>query len=268
VASLQEDASKAKSGAGNYSAPNGFTAGYDGSTLWVAGGTSNILIKMNLVTLPTGVIENEKQMIFGFKVPAGNAAPYVRGTDFKNLPEGGKLEAADNKPGWYIPLRPGGTEGDMDSDDEYVSTKPAAVEATMYVATFQRRKKIDKEETNPCALTRLVRGNSRIFAIDIRTGGSAGFKDENGNAVAYIELEDIKITDIAVTQTGANDGDSSLVITYDLLSDENNLNSGTVVNNGIQEIEGVQALKLNIKGGTGNSELEPGSSVINYWLAR
>jgi Tfp pilus tip-associated adhesin PilY1 len=271
LASLQANSTAASSASDNYAMPYGFAASYDGVTLlWVGGGTSNVITKRNLaVSGDKGVIENKEQMIFSFKLPDGDVKPYVRGEDFTEVAASSNETIGAGKNGWYIPLRKE-TDG-QNVFDEYVSAKPTSMGSTMYIATFQQ-KKLDLDNLSPCFLTRNVAGDSRLYALDMRTGGAAAFKDEDGNLVKYITMEDIKITDTTVKQDV--DGNYILELVYDALSENGDFSE--LANNGGEKTQGtddratIQAYGKGKGGGggTGIDALEGGGSAINYWLAR
>ncbi|MDR1916357.1 MAG: hypothetical protein LBQ58_07275, partial [Synergistaceae bacterium] len=262
AASLQKDSNAAKTGTDNYAIPYGVGVTYDNNSLWVGGGTSDVMTKrVPGSDAPDGIIRNKSQMIFGFKAPEGNDVPHVRGVNFKEITSAdGTLENEDialGKKGWYMPLEP----GDAHKFDEYVSTKPVVFGKTMYIATFTQTGKIDIENYNPCSFERNVSGYSRLYALDLTSGaGRLGGQK-------YVDLEGLKITSIGINSLGGKPG---ITIIFDLLSDESENSLKTLSDLGFSDIllggSGGAAKGPDLTGGSVN--LKDNENMVNYWIAK
>jgi hypothetical protein len=266
LASLQKDSNTARTGTGNYALPYGFGVTYDKQSLWVGGGTSDVMTKR----VPgsdaiDGVIKNESQMIFGFKVPEeDNAAPYVRGVDFKMITSAdgtlGKEDIATlGKKGWYIPLE----SGDAHKFDEYVSTKPVVIGTTMYISTFTQTGKIDIENRNPCSFERNVSGYGRLYVLDLTSG--AGLLDDGQKCV---DLDGFKITSIGMNSFG---GKRSPVIRGDKLYDNDDIEKifrGAGFKKVETNNENENAYGGPESGSGGGVNLKNNENVVDYWIAK
>ncbi|MDR1020630.1 MAG: hypothetical protein LBL73_07725, partial [Synergistaceae bacterium] len=196
IASASEnDPAKVK----HYSTPRGFCAGIENGKVWLGGGTANAAVKKS-GKAPDGELKNDFQMIFGFCVPDADGTMIVR-DDLKELDDTADttLAPGDLQPGWYIRLRPGG----QNTGEEYVTAKPVLVCGIMYIPTFRQTQRINTEKAaDPCGVTRKVSGESRLYAVGIKTGGPAHWTDPaTHESVKYITITDAKITEQWVRET-------------------------------------------------------------------
>jgi outer membrane protein assembly factor BamB len=265
VATLQENiASASDSDPGNvrhYSTPYGLCVGLENGKIWLGGGTSNVMVKKSQ-SAASGELENDFQMVFGFRVPEAGAAILARG-DLKALDDTAdtKLEPGDSRPGWYIKLRPGG----QGTGEEYVSAKPLLVGGRMYVATFRETKRVDTgKAASLCGATRSVSGEGRLYAVDIKTGEAARWTGDMLDPVKYIAFNDAKIVDLGLMQTN----DAYFVTTaVDILSDSSDFEA--VVNaqqDSKQRDENSSENKEGKAGGRGG--IPSKKTIILYWLEK
>jgi Tfp pilus tip-associated adhesin PilY1 len=266
IASLQKTLIDAKESSADYAIPYGLAAYIASSNqkIWLGGGTSNVLTKRTLGTLPTGLIENAEQLIFGFMAPENNDTTYIRGEHFEPLdPESaastiGKDGDSTNDAGWYFTLKPGvaGYAG------EYVSSKPVLVDGTLYIATF-RQQEIDPEKVDPCGFSRNVSGVSRLYALNILNGGAAQWY---GKKSKYLEFEDVKIIELRIR---SNKNGTYVDAVVDVLDSENNFDE-VVGDSGGNEVDGDEYSKVgewrHVR--SSGKSLPPETTLINYWLLK
>ena len=111
-----------------------------------------------------------------------------------------------------------------------------------------------------------VSGYSRLYSLDYRNGSGA-FKGLDDSKRRFIQVEGVKIT--GVTHLRNNDGGSTVVFTYDMLSKnpfEDQNFSKLAAKNGITSLkDGSFALHVDK---AHNSVLPPGSTIIYYWIEK
>ncbi|MDR1944193.1 MAG: hypothetical protein LBQ19_05165, partial [Synergistaceae bacterium] len=259
IATLQTNASADISPAA-YSIPHGMAAGKDGKHIWLAGGTADVVTKVN-GSLSDGVLSNESQMIFAFRTHDAQQRTLTR-DDMKKLSvsDASALAESDNKEGWYMPLA-------MESQGkfrEYVSAKPTLINGTLYITTFIQ-KTIDPDNMDICNAVRTLYGDSRLYALDVRTGAPSLWVDpKGGNRVKYVNLQGVKVTGIARSNMG---GRNTLLLTLDNLSGE--FDPTKTGQKNLKSVNGVNSLaevELPVNGG--NSSLNKGETVILYWISK
>ncbi|MDR1020019.1 MAG: hypothetical protein LBL73_04590 [Synergistaceae bacterium] len=221
VASL----SRANAGAADsHSIPHGLVTGSSHGYSWAAGGTADIqLIKSATDPDEDGFLKNADQLMFAFKLlkKRDQSGLFSRENDFKRLdteiPDNVYNPNATNQSGdaaysgWYASLRTGGAN----TFDEYVSTKPVIVNGTLYVATFTRMNKTGNYDSDVCGTTRLIDGDSRLFAVDVATGGGNTWAPEGGKTPKYVEFKGAKIVSLTLMREGGRD---KLLVSFDILN--------------------------------------------------
>jgi hypothetical protein len=256
VATLQKDTTAANNLSLSYAMPYGLSAGYVNKKIWLGGGTSNVLTKKSPAALD-GEIKNYFQMIFGLRVPddQNNAITHVR-DDLKvfTVPSEDKIGPGDTHPGWYFRLR----SEEQNDGEEYVSAKPVMVNGVMFIATFRETTRIDTSNSDPCGITRSVAGESRIYAVDIRTGGAGHWT----GGVKWITIKDVKVVEMTLRRNSNNE--YIIDINVDNFTGEDpepttpepNL---TVITKNLLRARGL--------GGGGGGSFPPEKSIILYWLS-
>jgi hypothetical protein len=265
VATLQKDlatATAAENRAG-YVIPHGLAVGVSGNTTWLAGGTADIGVKLTPGTLESGVIENEKQMIFAIKTSENPKAPFARDSLKLLVTSSDILAPSESYEGWYVELAP---EKQNNLRGEYVSAKPIIVGGILYVATFTPTGKINTEPTTVCGLVRNVNGASRLYAVDVTSGRGITWKGNEKNIV----LEGVKITGLTELKQG---GKHSLLVTYDLLASDNNIDNAVTQEQNLSRVtdeNGNPLPQLNVvlPSRGGSSTLKAGQTVIQYWFMK
>lgn len=268
IATLQTDSEKGTGGK-SYAIPHGVVVGMENGTdnMWIAGGTADVKVRKNAGSDDLeGVLENDKQMIFSFMTGPSQTRLHTR-DDFQLLdqddpdnifsPDGGKS-------GWYFTL-----DEPQGSFREYVSVKPILINGTLYVVTFLQ-KAIKTEDSSLCVvdITRQLDGESRLYAVDIRTGRPTLWKDENGNATKYLRFEHIRIVSLTVSARG---GKGKPIFTFEILDKKkHNLAEIMKQNGGIKPFDrdgdgepdgGITPTPL-------NPSVSPSGTIVNYWLTK
>ncbi|MDR3255385.1 MAG: hypothetical protein LBT31_07435 [Synergistaceae bacterium] len=263
VATLQPDLAAAAKSAANYSMPYGLAAGGVKSTIWLAGGTADIPV-LKTAQFPEGALRNESQMIFALK--AEEAAPtfardnlkLLSSKDVKSL-----LNPSEKYMGWYIPLEKSG----QNNFREYVSAKPTLVNGTLFVPTFIQKNKVATNDASICGLVREVNGESRLYALDVTTGGANfwGSGVSAGSSAKYIALAGVKITGLTLSKHGKK---NSLFLTLDNLS--GNFDAKRIGEKKLIGVSGAgdMAEIINLPGIPLIPPFGNGKSVIDYWLIK
>ncbi|MDR3332453.1 MAG: hypothetical protein LBT08_07480 [Synergistaceae bacterium] len=263
IATLQTSATAGK-GQGSFAMPHGLAVGKNGSSLWIAGGTSDLGVMKN-GSADDGIIKNEEQMIFAAKVEDGRKQPLMRDLDFKELGGLGglggneQLNPGDAHQGWYIPLQ----EDKINRFREYVTSRPVMAGKTLFVPTFIQ-KKIDELDPSQCGSTRTLNGDSRLYALNLASGAGNMWKNADGTKAKFLTLKGVKITGMTLMP---DEKGGSLLVTFDQLSDKTNVNNTgqsnvhRVGNEKMLQITGVSPANSGIS-------LKDGESMIFYWLMR
>jgi hypothetical protein len=240
------------SGSGNsYAIPHGVTASRIDGSVWLAGGTADILVTRNAAN-PDGKLRNASQMIFSFRTEKSQTSVYTR-NDLKNLKAVGTdtYNPGDTERGWVINLAPAG-RGEF---AEYVSAKPLVTGGVIYIPTFVEKK---TKVTNPdllCDSSPRTSGESRLYAVRVNSGAPYW-----GDAVGrFSAIEGIKITGFSSSIQG---GKRSIVATYDNLSGKEPIIDQRIGATNINEISTftIEAPKQD------KVNMEPGQDVIYYWM--
>jgi hypothetical protein len=206
LATLQTDA-----GSDNcYSIPEGVVVSLknSGESMWIAGGTADVVVRKNATNAnEDGVMKNESQTIFSFESKRKTDTRSLTRKDMKGLTdEPGSFLSPDSASdaafsGWYINLKGRG----MDTLPEYVSTKPLLVDDVLFIATFIP-KTISTNDSSLCVPARALRGDSRIYAVDIHTGKPAFWSADPGEEPPkYVDLKDAKVTSMTKLGRGGRD---------------------------------------------------------------
>jgi hypothetical protein len=264
VATLQKNLSEAKISQHNYSIPHGVVLNKSGSTVWVAGGTSDVSIKKKFPG-DTGILSNNLQMIFSFKTNDARMEPLARG-DLHQIDRTSpdSVMPPDGK-GWFIPL-----EVNRHDFAEYVSAKPTLVNGILFVPTFTMTKLDIKEADDLCKTsTKGVDGFSRLYALDIENGGAklwtSGVSDKKAK---YIQIDGIKLTGLTnVKGNKRGDGKATLLATFE------NLSGGGLNDMGQENanfVKGLNAIEVTPPAGKGNinDNLNPGQTMPLYWIIK
>ncbi|MDR3165499.1 MAG: hypothetical protein LBU13_07955 [Synergistaceae bacterium] len=263
------------------SIPHGLASGGGRGYTWAAGGTADIQIpKSAAEPYEEGFLRNAEQLIFSFKLlkEKDQGSFFSREkNDFKRLdadnPDSvynpGDLDLSGDGAysGWYVPLR----NGTARSFDEYVSAKPVIINGTLYVATFIRKDKTPVTDSSVCATSRLIDGNSRLFAVDAATGAGSVWAPANGKTPKFIEFEGVKIMSLTNMKDGGRD---KLFINLDILDTYNNnlrklKESQPKLKNVLNEDDGSPLPgAATVDGPLGGSgfTLKPNLNVMQYWI--
>jgi hypothetical protein len=296
IGTLQTAADSVAGSEKSYAMPHGVAVlrQSNGSVLWIAGGTSDIKVKKAAMgDNGEGILENERQMIFSFMTNSAQTKPYTR-DDFKQLdPENPadifSINSENSKSGWHFPLR----EAGQNDFPEYVSAKPVLINGTLFIATFKRQNKTQPEDSSRCEPDRVLDGESRLYAVDIRTGKPTTWTGVDGHTpTKYETFKHVKIAGITDLAKG---GKGKLMIHYDILSSENNLNEVRARQPKLRNIKsysgaatggrpgeggsgggsgggiggkGTNYDTLEEPEGKGGSGVPPETTVINYWLIK
>ncbi|MDR1472180.1 MAG: hypothetical protein LBS75_06620 [Synergistaceae bacterium] len=184
-----------KKGALNYANPYGVAIAREGNATWVAGGTADLNTRTGSPDTPEGVLANESQFIFSYRISDSDTKTVTR-SDLEELLAD---KSGNGKRGWYIPLQ----KSSGTSFREYVSAKPLLADNVLYAATFIRRNRVNVNSTANCEITRAISGDARLYALDIRTGAPTIWTDAKGGMKKYIEVEGIKITGLTLLTEGS-----------------------------------------------------------------
>jgi hypothetical protein len=275
LATLQTDASK-DSCSDSYSIPNGVVVAMreGSSSMWVAGGTADVLVKKNANDLnERGVLKNESQMIFSFISDKETDARPLTRNDLKELNAddpgsyftlGSRSDAAFR--GWHIKLKKDG----HNTYREYVSARPLLENGILLIPTFIRKDKILMDDSSMCAPESAVNGDSRLYAVDIRTGKPALWSGGPGNlSPKYITLEGVKIVGLMNLLRGGQG--YFLIKTHRMGAD----NIDELINKGhllrARDGEGNESpgeLYRKWPKPSGKGNVPPGQTLINYWIMK
>ena len=279
IATLQTETSSS-SGADSYAIPHGVAVGRQsqGNAMWIAGGTADISVRKKATdNNSAGILKNKEQLIFSFMTNPAQAGPYNR-DNFQSL-DPDKLEdifsinSGNGKTGWYFPLKKDGDDGNQNGFREYVCAKPILINGTLFVATFMQQMIDTGEDSSTCEPQRTFDGNSRLYAVDIRSGKATTWTDKDGNTRKYITFEHIKISSLTDLASG---GKGKLLIRYEILSpSKNNLASLRERYSKLRNVRDRDGNSSNsdtieepeATGGGGNG-VPPGTTIINYWLMK
>ncbi|MDR1515935.1 MAG: hypothetical protein LBS45_09580 [Synergistaceae bacterium] len=268
VATLQTNAEMGTS-PNSYAIPHGVVVSLQGNNMWIAGGTADIRGKKGSGDNEDGVLRNERQMIFSFS-NTGQVGPYTRDNFLKleqDDPDDTFTTGENGKSGWYFELKDGG----QNFFREYVSTKPILVNGTLFVATFIQKDKVQTPDSSVCEPDRPLAGDSRLYAVDIRTGKPtiwAGTGNNKNMLVKYVTFEDIKIASLTDLAKG---GKGKLMIRFDFLAPGAKaklelLRQQQPVLRKVAGSEETNTLDEPPEGTGGN--IPPETTVINYWLMK
>jgi Tfp pilus tip-associated adhesin PilY1 len=259
VATLQRNSSSGTSDA-SYSIPHGVAAIKDFDGIWLAGGTADVIAKVS-GSLPDGVLANKSQMIFAFRTNEAQQGTLTR-DDLKELDSSNAsaLAKSDNKEGWYMPLSVG-VQGKF---REYVSAKPTLSSGTLFISTFIQ-KAADPDEMDICRAVRTLYGDSRLYALDVRTGAPNLWVDPKDNRrTKYVTMSGVKVTGMTQTRIGGKD---SLLLTVDNLSGK--FDPTSTGQKSMKTVNGADSLvEVELPSGGGSVGMDEGESVILYWIAK
>jgi hypothetical protein len=266
IASLQEDLNAANTSGKSYSVPHGLAVAKTKTAIWLAGGTADVLTRLDKDTLPEGVIGNEKQMIFAMRTYESPKEPFARDSlkPIVSNDVNSYLAPSENYEGWYIELDP---EKQGDFRGEYVSAKPLIINGTLFIATFTPTGRIDVSPTTVCGLVRDVNGNSRLYSVDVSSGKGNTWEGSENARPKFVEFEGVKITDLTALSNGG------VVATYDLLSDVNNLLQVDAEQSRISLVRDADGnlapqIKISPIEANGGRLINPGKTTILYWFMK
>ncbi|MDR1916434.1 MAG: hypothetical protein LBQ58_07660, partial [Synergistaceae bacterium] len=259
IATLQQNSSSGVSDA-SYSIPHGVAAIKDSDDIWLAGGTDDIVARAN-GSLPDGALANKSQMIFAFRTNKAQQSTLTR-DDMKELDRSNASSLAknDNKEGWYLPL----SVEARGKFREYVSAKPTFAGGILFISTFIQ-KEIDPDAMDICRAVRTLYGDSRLYALDVRTGAPSLWVDQKGNSrMKYVTMSGIKVTGMTQTRIGDKD---ILLLTVDKLSGE--FDPALTGQKGLRTVNGTGSLvEVELPSGGGSVGMNKGESVILYWITK
>lgn len=244
----------------------GTATNYD-SYFWIAGATANMSTRNYDGTDASALIKNKKQYLFTFRVNSAKGSPVGgRGTvyrddmkkleyDYSNGATDKHDPAAASARGWFIQLKEEDTS--LGREEEYSTARPVLMGNTLYFATFT------PEAASITTCGGMVKGFSRMFALDVATGlpswgiDGADFKNRN------ITIKGIKITGLTHSRKGLTD---TLFATY-VVTDK------TVADSELTKWQNAGLLKkvgdlsaFTIVRSTGRDlNLAPMNAYINYW---
>lgn len=247
IASLRLDSEVGSSA--NHCIPAGLlvTRTSPSSPLWIAGGTANASTRHN-DEYDSALIKNDKQYIFASKVPSDDYRMFYR-SDWKSLTVSADSTIGGSDNGWYIRLK----AEDSQYGEEYVTTRPVAMNGDLYCATFT------PSMASISSCSGKVDGYTRLYAVDIATAGSNW---KGSGRPKYIELDGVKVTGLTYSSKG---GKETIIGTYVLTNEETgNRSLEEAANRGdINLVDGLPAFTW----GTGSRTdlLPPLSTYINYW---
>ncbi|MDR1916925.1 MAG: hypothetical protein LBQ58_10165 [Synergistaceae bacterium] len=252
VATLQEGLSAAASSNFSFSIPHGIATYMSGRDIWLAGGTADVRVRTDGDAQKDGVLRNSAQMVFSFNTQIGQSAVFTR-NDLKELrpkTASDALMPADDKRGWYFKL----VGDELANSIEYTAAKPVIVNGILFVGTFIPQK-INWSSQEICAAGTRMYGDSRLYAVNVRTGGQywPGGK--------YAVLSGAKITGLALSRMGKK---QRLVVTYDKLSDKDVSFSAPDATH----MEDLNSFVLDAPPGGGVGNLRDNQNVIQYWLLK
>ncbi|MDR3333006.1 MAG: hypothetical protein LBT08_10310, partial [Synergistaceae bacterium] len=117
-----------------------------------------------------------------------------------------------------------------------------------------------------CAPVRPIDGYARLYAIDMTTGGAVLWETADGTKTKSVKLDGIKITSLSSATVGKQ---TSVFVTYDNLSGAFNPKA-TPVGPQIQEVKDITTLFEipNLPHDAVGITLQPGQTIINYWLEK
>ncbi|MDR0615790.1 MAG: hypothetical protein LBG29_03185 [Synergistaceae bacterium] len=267
AATLQSNKTGLAGTKSSFAIPHGLAVKKDAAAVWLAGGTADIEAKQN-----EPILNGEgdlKQMIFSVKTPL-DAKPrdgVIYRDDLAQLNLRSNDVAPPDGKGWYVALETlAGASGKI-AADEYVTARPVMRGKNMYVPTFTLSAINLSGVEDICNTSKSgVSGYSRLYSLDYRNGSGA-FKGLDDSKRRFIQVEGVKIT--GVTHLRNNDGGSTMVFTYDMLSKnpfEDQHFSKLAAKNGITSLkDGSFALHVDK---AHNSVLPPGSTIIYYWIEK
>jgi hypothetical protein len=261
VATLQSASAADKNADSNYAIPYGILPALSNGRLWLAGGTSDLRVKISSA-FPKGVIENKEQLIFAFRINSDlgsvGSEPVYNRSNLQVLSADAALSVFDpnhadttKRGGWMIKLKP----QSGNSSAEYVSAKPILSGGILYIATFIERKIITNSATI-CQYSARTVGDARLYAIDVNTGGAYWSEHK------YTELNGAKITGLTLSSQGSR---HRIVITYDKLQNDPLGFSHAV---GEQHFEEMNSFVIDAAAGGGIPPLDPGQNIMDYWIKK
>jgi hypothetical protein len=233
----------------------------EGHGMWVAGGTADLRVP---VSGGDGAIGNEEQMIFAFRMSRSQNKTQIRDVDWKELTASSDIKddpkltlgSEPGKSGWYVPLEPASGQNWM---PEYVTAGPVLDDGILYVGTFLGKKIDIGSDTAGLCDAGTMTGYSRLYAIDLKTGGARLWSD----GAKYISLESVKITGLTLSARGRR---KNLLVTYSDLpgGDETKKNISEKI---VEKITAMNVISVTL-GDVNNASMPPESTVILYWLIK
>jgi hypothetical protein len=273
LATLQTNAEK-DSGSGNYSIPDGAVVALQkgSGSIWVAGGTSDVVVRKG-ANDSGGMLKNKSQMIFSFISDKETDTRPLTRNDLKEInaddPDsyfslGSGSDAAFR--GWYIKLK----EENQNAYREYVSAKPLLENGILLIPTFIQKNKIPVNDSSMCVPESAANGDSRLYAVDIRTGKAALWSGGPENpSPKYITLEGVKIVGLMNLLRG---GKGHFFIKLHRLGNDN---IGELINkrhlSRVKDGEGNESpdgLYREWPKPPGPGNFPPSQTLINYWIMK
>ncbi|MDR1481043.1 MAG: pilus assembly protein [Synergistaceae bacterium] len=263
VATLQSSLSSATTSQLNYAIPYGVVLMKNGSTMWVAGGTSDTAVRKSSPS-NSGIMPNHSQMIFSFKTHDSQAKPLALSDLHRlDITQGSVMPA--NGKGWFIPL-----EVNRYNFAEYISAKPTLVNGVLFVPTFTMTKLEITDADDLCkASSKGVNGFSRLYALDIENGGAKLWTSSDADKKSkYIQIEGVKLTGLTrVRGNNRKDGKATLLATFENLTGDKIKDLGQENANLVKGLGAIEITPPASKG-KGRDRLKPGQSVPVYWLIK
>jgi hypothetical protein len=282
VATLQKDPVETLTSRKSFAIPHGVVVSIQASSdnMWIAGGTADIRVKkFPDAENSAGVLRNghvdgvdvDNQMIFSIMTGGAQTAPYTR-ADLKELdqdvPED-VFSINSEKSGWYFELLPEGGSENQNGFREYVSTKPLLINGTLFVATFIPKTFAIDNRSATCEPSRTINGNSRLYAVDLRTGKPTFWVDNEGNMAKFETFTNMKIVSLIDLAKG---GKGKFMFRFDAFGSDNNFG----------DLMKKYAFLKRVKDADGNDTtsgtaddppakgggITPATTIINYWLLK
>jgi hypothetical protein len=250
-ATLQSNQELSAGSMNSYAIPHGVTASRIDESVWLSGGTADILVARNNA-YSDGKLRNASQMIFSFKTEKSQTSVFTR-NDLKTLRAVGSdvYNTGDAKGGWMINLAPAGRS----ESAEYVSAKPLVAGKVIYIPTFVEKK---INVTNPdmlCEISPRTYGETRLYAVYVNSGAPYW-----GAVVGrFSSIEGIKITGLSSSTQG---GKKRIVATYDNLTGKApNIDKRLDAKN-INEL----STFIFDAPTQGEVNMKPGEDILYYWM--
>ncbi|MDR1137026.1 MAG: hypothetical protein LBK91_01770, partial [Synergistaceae bacterium] len=251
LATLQSNQALTAGSVNSYAIPYGVAASKIDDSIWLSGGTSDILVMRSAVN-QDGKLHNASQMIFSFKTKKSQTNVITR-NDLKPLRADGtdSYTPEDTSRGWRINLKP----ARADESAEYVSAKPLVAGNVMFIPTFAERKINVTDPDILCDISPRTYGDARLYAVYV----DSGLPYWEGSVGRFSKISGIKITGFSSVTRG---GKQHIVATYDNL-----LGRKPKIDEKIQARELDELSSFVIDAPIESTvNMRPGQDMLYYWM--